>query len=71
MDDKPEIEIHNWFIVGQVLWGDAIRHPTLGSQFIRTSTIQRFDRDEGVVETRNTVYRLIGSGDVDGERVGA
>lgn len=71
MADKPEVEIHDWQIEGTVLFGEAVDHPELGSQRIRTSTIQKFSRDEGIVETRNTIYRLIGSGHVDGELVGA
>lgn len=69
--EKPEVEIRNWFIEGGLLFGDAADHPHLGNQFIRSSTIQKFDREEGVVETRNTVYRLIGEGHADGERIGA
>ena len=68
--EKPEVEIHNWYIVGKVLFGDAKGHPELGSQFIRTPTIQKFIKDEGIVETRNTIYRLIGGGHFDGELVG-
>lgn len=70
MTEKPEVEINNWHIVLNVLCGDAVDHPELGTGRLRSSTIQKFDRDEGIVETRNTIYRLIGSGYVDGELVG-
>lgn len=58
---KPEVEIHNWYVRGDRLFGDAKGHPELGDEFIKSSTILRADRDNGVIETRNTIYRLIGA----------
>lgn len=31
MTDKPEVEIHDWYIVGSILCGDAVDHPELGT----------------------------------------
>jgi hypothetical protein len=60
---KPEVKIHDWKIIGDRLYGLAEGHPELGTQRITSSTIQRVDHEAGIVETRNTAYRLIGKGD--------
>lgn len=62
---KPTVEIQNWLICAvddehEILVGDAVDHPVLGSQYIHTSAIVRKDLGAGEVETRNTLYKLVG-----------
>jgi hypothetical protein len=55
---KPEVRIENWFIDGDRLHGDAIGHPTLGNEWVRTSTILSANMTTRRVVTRNRVYLL-------------
>jgi hypothetical protein len=59
---KPEVKMHDWQILGDRLYGLAEDHPELGTQRITTSTIQSVDHAANTVETRNTIYRLVGAG---------
>lgn len=61
MSTKPEVDIHNWEVAHPIaVFGDAKGHPILGDARIQSSYIVRVDMKERVVETRNTIYRLIG-----------
>lgn len=59
---KPEVKMHDWQILGDRLYGLAEDHPELGTRRITTSTIQNVDHAANTVETRNTIYRLVGAG---------
>jgi hypothetical protein len=69
--EKPPIPIEDWAVVESVsspayraleperrLTGFVIGHANLPNGFIYTSPIVRVDESEGLVETRNSVYRL-------------
>jgi hypothetical protein len=69
---KPLVTIENWAVVqsvisqsyeqlqpGKHLMGNVIGHANLpDTLFIYTSSIVSVDRNNGVVETRNTLYQL-------------
>jgi hypothetical protein len=62
---KPTVEIQNWILVAidrdtEILVGDAINHPYLGSGNVHTSAVVHKDIEAGTVETRNTRYKLVG-----------
>lgn len=64
---KPVVKIKDWAIVGpegrEILVGTALNHPRApngGESEVRTTSIVRRDMANKVVETRNTVYHLIG-----------
>jgi hypothetical protein len=69
--DKPIVKIENWSVVGSVIFegyqelepgqrllGDVFTHRNLSSGLIYTSAILSVDHVNGLVETRNTIYRL-------------
>jgi hypothetical protein len=61
METKPEVDLHNWEVAYPIaVFGDAKNHPVLGDASIKSSYIVRVDMNERIVETRNTIYRLIG-----------
>lgn len=62
---KPEVQISNWYLLENRLYGDAKGHPILGDGFVRTSSVLSVDLEAGIVETRNTIYRLIGDSTAD------
>jgi hypothetical protein len=69
---KPFVELQGWAVVagrnrgdfdelrpGNLLLGRAYGHQRIQTgMFIFTSPIVRVDRDNGIVETKNTSYRL-------------
>lgn len=57
---KPIVQIKNWVIMGNVLFGTALNHPNGGGgeTDVRTSRIVK--REGNRVETLNTIYELIG-----------
>jgi hypothetical protein len=59
---KPRVAIRAWTLYDTELMGDAINHPRLGYERVRTSLILKVDMDAKTVETRNTVYVLSGEG---------
>ena len=62
MSEKPVVRIKNW-VVGHTnqLHGDVLDHPRFPPDtFVTTSKI--LSREDDVVETMNTIYKLIGSG---------
>lgn len=61
---KPIVLMTNWIIIpldehSEILCGDAINHPILGSGRIYTSLI--LNKNNDVIETRNTIYQLVDS----------
>lgn len=59
---KPEVDIDDWYILGNTLYGRAQNHPRFdkGTE-VRTSTIVskvNHPKAGDVIETRNTLYRL-------------
>ena len=64
---KPVVRIKDWAIVGpegrEILVGTALDHPRApggGESEVRTTTIVSRDVEKGLVETKNTVYQLVG-----------
>lgn len=61
---KPVVQIKDWAIATicdyECLFGRTLDHPRLGECEVRTSPIVRKDIAGGEVETRNTLYKLIG-----------
>ena len=64
---KPVVRIKDWAIVGpegrEILVGTALDHsraPGGGESEVRTTTIVSRDIENGLVETKNTVYQLVG-----------
>lgn len=64
---KPVVRIKDWAIVGpegrEILVGTALddpRAPGGGESEVRTTTIISRDVEKGLVETKNTVYQLVG-----------
>lgn len=64
---KPVVRIKDWAIVGpegrEILVGTALDHtraPGGGESEVRTTTIVSRDVEKGLVETKNTVYQLVG-----------
>lgn len=64
---KPVVKIKDWAIVGpegrEILVGTALDHPRApggGESEVRTTTIVSRDVEKGLVETKNTVYQLVG-----------
>jgi hypothetical protein len=56
---KPVVQISRWHIDGEFLFGNVQDHPRFEKDYpVRTSRIQR--RDGDMVETKNTIYKLIG-----------
>lgn len=64
---KPVVRIKDWAIVGpegrEILVGTALDHPRApggGESEVRTTTIVSRDVEKGLVQTKNTVYQLVG-----------
>ena len=65
---KPQAAVEDWWTIGgpgEVTWrlcGTVVDHPFIetGDRHLRTSQIIKLDREAGICETRNTVYRLVG-----------
>jgi hypothetical protein len=67
MSDKPHKgEITNWFKLpashglGYYIVGQFQNHPEFGQKFTNTSWVERHDLETGEIETRNSMYRLVG-----------
>lgn len=65
---KPVVRIKDWAIVGpegrEILVGTALDYPRApggGESEVRTTTIVSRDVEKGLVETKNTVYQLVGN----------
>ena len=59
--NKPTVQIKDYAFIGNILVGTALNHPRApdgGECEVRTSTIVR--RDGRLVETKNTIYELVG-----------
>lgn len=64
---KPVVRIKDYAFVGpedrQFLVGTALDHPRApggGESEVRTTTIVSYDKENGLVETKNTIYKLVG-----------
>ncbi len=65
---KQEAIVNDWWLVGGpdkpfwMLCGTVVSHPHIrsGARDLRTSEVVRLDRDAGICETQNTIYRLEG-----------
>lgn len=64
---KPLVRIKNYTFIGkkdhQRLYGVALNHPrspTEGEWVVHTSPIVSYDKERGLVETKNTIYKLVG-----------
>lgn len=58
---KQEALIRNWQIDGEVLIGEVYGHPRIiDGHRVRTSTIVKFNKKAGIVETLHTYYKLEG-----------
>lgn len=45
--------------------GDSARvftvdHPVFGSEWVRTSAVEKYNKETGEIETRNSIYEYIG-----------
>lgn len=58
---KPVVRIKDYAFVGNILVGTALDHPRApgGEREVRTGIVSRDDTN-GLVETKNTVYQLVG-----------
>lgn len=57
--EKPEVQIIKWSIVDDHLYGLVVDHPRFpAGDSVRTSKI--IERDGNMVETLNTIYKLVG-----------
>lgn len=60
MEKKPIVQIFDWYVADNFLYGKVVDHPRFkAGHFIRTSEIRFQDNDR--IETRNTKYNLIGT----------
>jgi hypothetical protein len=63
---KPAVKIKDWYFRGdedgEQMVGFALDHPRLGAMHVVTSLIVKKDIENKRVETRNTVYELVGDG---------
>lgn len=63
---KPVVRIKDYAFIGpedrQFLVGTALDHPRApnGESGVRTSAIVNYDKKNGLVETKNTIYKLVG-----------
>lgn len=64
---KPVVRIKDYAFIGeqgrQVMVGTALDHPRApggGYSDVRTTTIVSYDKENGLVETGNTIYKLVG-----------
>lgn len=64
---KPVVSIKDYAFIGpegrQFLVGTALDHsraPGGGESEVRTTTIVIYDKENGLVETKNTIYKLVG-----------
>lgn len=70
---KPVVRIRDWMVVGKCLVGTALDHPKApggGESDVRTSTILSHDKERNIIETRNTIYHLIGEGGGQSDLIG-
>ena len=59
--DKPRARLENWFTYGDSLVGQILDHPRQAdfkAPFQRTSALVRFEPENGIAETLNTIYTL-------------
>lgn len=62
---KPIVRIRDWVIIRDRLFGTALDHPKApggGESDVSTTTIVHFDPLNQTVETKNTLYQLVGPG---------
>lgn len=58
-DQKKSAELKNWHRYGKCLVGDVYGHPNFtDGTTVRTSDVIELNENEGIAETRNTIYRL-------------
>ena len=58
---KPVVKIKDYAFMGNILVGTGFDdHRFEGEQDVRTTVIVSYDREKGLVETKNTVYQLVG-----------
>lgn len=64
MSDKPQVNIHNWFLISGRLYGAVDNHPRFkDGVIVRTGTVISEPGDEpakegDTLETMNTFYKL-------------
>lgn len=46
--------------LGYVIYGEFLNHPVFGRKYTYTSYVVAWDKETGMVETRNSRYKLIG-----------
>lgn len=58
---KPVVKIKDYTIINDILFGTGFDdHRFEGERDVRTTKIVNYDRVKGLVETKNTVYQLVG-----------
>lgn len=58
---KQQARLENWVLFGDTLIGQIADHPRqedFKKEFQRTSRLVRFDPENGIAETQNTLYAL-------------